>query len=235
MTKILILSRIDDTAIAQLDAKYDVICAFDPTQDSLAERMRECEILIFRSGIQITAEVLRSAPNLALAVRAGSGTDNIDLVQAQSQGIRVITVPEPGATAVAELSFALMLGLARKIRVADNLLRQGRWAKQELTGHGFVSKTLGIVGADLVCSALCANPVPQFEAVLDMPPWHTCVTFSLDEFLGVIDALLPPLFLNTVFDHRRDQLRGMTAWQLNKSTANLAEIPQLTPAGCRRW
>ncbi|MCZ6892548.1 MAG: hydroxyacid dehydrogenase [Gammaproteobacteria bacterium] len=147
MTKILILSRIDNAAIAQLDAQYDVVYAFDTTQDSLAERVRDCEILIFRSGIQITAEVLRSAPNLALAVRAGAGTDNIDLVHAQSQGIRVVTVPEPGATAVAELSFALMLGLARKLRVADNLLRQGRWAKHELTGHGFVGKTLGIVGA----------------------------------------------------------------------------------------
>ena len=147
MTKILILSRIDDAAIAQLDANFDVVCAFDATQDTLAERVRECEILIFRSGIQITAEILQSAPNLALAVRAGSGTDNIDLVHAQTQGIRVVTVPEPGATAVAELSFALMLGLARKLRIADNLLRQGRWAKHELTGHGFVSKTLGIVGA----------------------------------------------------------------------------------------
>ena len=145
MVKTLILSRIDDTAISQLDAKYNIACEFDADQDSLAELLCDCEILIFRSGINLTAKVLQNARNLALVIRAGSGTDNIDLAHAQSFGIRVVTIPEPGATAVAEMSFALMLVLARNLRVADKLLRKGRWAKNELTGHGFVGKTLGIL------------------------------------------------------------------------------------------
>ncbi len=147
MTKITILSRIDDATIEQLKSENDVVCEFDPSQESIIKLVGDCEILIFRSGIQIDAEILESARCLSLIIRAGSGTDNIDLASTRSLGIRVVTIPEPGATAVAEMSFALMLALARNLHVADDLLRKGRWAKNELAGHGFVGKTLGIVGA----------------------------------------------------------------------------------------
>lgn len=147
MKKIAILSRIDDAAVEQLNAEHDVVCAFDAGLEKIIELVASSEILIFRSGIQLSAETLEPAKCLSLIIRAGSGTDNIDLAKARSLGIDVVTIPEPGATAVAEMSFALMLALARNLRVADDLLRKGRWAKNEVTGHGFVGKTLGIVGA----------------------------------------------------------------------------------------
>ena len=81
--------------------------------------MHECEALIFRSGIQISAELMELAPNLKLLVRAGSGVDNIDLPYVRERGLELVRIPEPGAQAVAELSFAFMLGLSRNLFAAD--------------------------------------------------------------------------------------------------------------------
>jgi D-3-phosphoglycerate dehydrogenase len=145
--KILIASSIYPGAVAQLSEKHEIICAFGAGEEELKSRIAGCEALIFRSGVQITADVMRCAPNLRLIMRAGSGIDNIDLKYVEENAITLVRIPGPGAKAVAEMSFALMLALARNIRTADELLRKGQWAKNELTGHLLTRKVLGIVGA----------------------------------------------------------------------------------------
>jgi D-3-phosphoglycerate dehydrogenase len=145
--KILIASSIDPDAIKTLEANHDVICAFGASREKLLEVIPDREVLIFRSGVQITGEVMSHAPDLKLLIRAGSGVDNIDMNYVAQNGLKLVRVPEPGAKAVAELSFALMLSMARKVRVADQLLRQGHWAKNEMTGYLLTGKVLGIVGA----------------------------------------------------------------------------------------
>jgi phosphoglycerate dehydrogenase-like enzyme len=103
--------------------------------------------LIFRSGVDISAEVMSAAPTLKMLIRGGSGTDNLDLDHVNRQGLRLVRVPGPGAKSVAELTFALMLALARKVVEADRLTRQGHWAKSEMTGYLLTGKTLGVLGA----------------------------------------------------------------------------------------
>ncbi len=145
--KILIASPIDTQATRTMRARYDVVLALNAGPDELREAIRDREALIFRSGVQITAEVMAAAPNLKLLVRAGSGVDNIDLEYVRRRGLTLVRIPEPGAKAVAELTFALMLALSRHLLWADALTRQGRWAKHELNGYLLTGKTLGIVGA----------------------------------------------------------------------------------------
>jgi phosphoglycerate dehydrogenase-like enzyme len=91
--------------------------------------------------------VIAAAARLRLIVRAGSGMDNVDLAAVERRAIRFERIPGPGARAVAEMAFALMLALARKLLPADRLLRQGRFAKPEMTGYLLHEKTLGVVGA----------------------------------------------------------------------------------------
>lgn len=145
--KILIASSIHPQAIEKLREQHDVVCAFNAKEDELINHIRDREVLIFRSGVQISANVMASAPELKLLLRAGSGVDNIDLDYVHRNGLKLIRIPGPGAKAVAELSFALMLSLARNVMEADRLTRQGIWAKHELTGYLLTGKVLGIVGA----------------------------------------------------------------------------------------
>jgi D-3-phosphoglycerate dehydrogenase len=144
---ILIASSIHREAIETLESKHDVVCAFDGTAGTLKEAIKDREVLILRSGVQITSAVMACAPNLKLVLRAGSGVDNIDLDYIASNDIRLVRIPGPGARAVAEMAFALMLTLSRNILEADHLTRQGHWAKHKLTGYLLRGKTLGIVGA----------------------------------------------------------------------------------------
>jgi D-3-phosphoglycerate dehydrogenase len=144
---ILIASPISPDAVAQLKAKFNVVEAISAPEPVFRERFRDADALVFRSGVTLNAATLDAAPKLSLIVRAGSGIDNIDLDFVKRKGIAFHRIPEPGARAVAELSFALMLSLARNIREADRQWRAGHWAKYELKGYNLRGKTLGILGA----------------------------------------------------------------------------------------
>jgi D-3-phosphoglycerate dehydrogenase len=87
------------------------------------------------------------AGRLSLVVRAGAGYNTIDVAAASKRGIYVSNCPGKNAIAVAELAFALMLALDR--RVPDNVaeLRAGKWNKKEYSkAQGLFGKTLGLLG-----------------------------------------------------------------------------------------
>ena len=148
--KILIASSIDPAAIAQLRRSHDVVCAFGADEAELCSLVHDRETLVFRSGVEISARVMRCASDLCLLIRAGSGTDNVDLDYVARQGIELVRIPEPGARAVAELTLGLMIILARDTLRADRLWRRGRWAKHELSGFLLRGKTVGVVGAGTI-------------------------------------------------------------------------------------
>jgi phosphoglycerate dehydrogenase-like enzyme len=164
--KILIASPIDVDAVRRLKAQHDVVSAIDVASDGLAERVRDREVLIFRSGLSITSELMACAPDLKLLIRAGSGTDNLDLAYVRQNGLELVRIPEPGAKAVAEMSFGLMLALSRGLMEADRALRQGRWLKHHITGHLLANKTLGIVGVGNIGSRVGQLSVAWGMAVM---------------------------------------------------------------------
>ena len=143
---ILIASSVCNDSVQQLRANNDVICAFDANQETLCSLVKDRDVIVFRSGVQINAKVMKCAPNLRLLIRAGSGLDNLDVDYVNRQEITLFRIPEPGAQAVAELAFGLMLGLARQILDADHQLREGHWTKQVRTGYLLHNKVLGIIG-----------------------------------------------------------------------------------------
>jgi len=145
--RILIASPIYPGTIAELEKNHDVICAFNAPVEELKAVIPDRQILVFRSGVDINAEVMASAPGLKMLIRAGSGLDNIDMNYVHENKLELHRIELPGAKAVSELAFALMLGLARKLRQADSSLRQGHWIKHEIKGYLLTGKTLGIVGA----------------------------------------------------------------------------------------
>jgi D-3-phosphoglycerate dehydrogenase / 2-oxoglutarate reductase len=150
--KILLASSIDPAAIKALEKDHDVVRAFNAPEEQLVELVGDREVVIFRSGVTISAAVLDAAPNLEFLVRAGSGLDNIDIAHARTRGIRLVRVPGSSAQPVAELTFGLLLSLVRKVALADRLLREGHWPKAQLGGPLLAGKTLGIIGAGRIGS-----------------------------------------------------------------------------------
>jgi D-3-phosphoglycerate dehydrogenase / 2-oxoglutarate reductase len=144
--RILLASPIAARAIELLRVDHDVVVGFE-AGSKLGELIEDREVLIFRSGITITADLMEMAPKLQLAIRAGSGFDNIDLEHCADRGIRVVRVPGPSSQAVAEFTFGLIMTLSRRIAEADAHMRSGRWPKHQLGGRLIAGKTLGVVGA----------------------------------------------------------------------------------------
>ncbi len=144
--KIALVSPIDAAAIELLAARHDVVPAVGLGGAELERAVADAEVLIVRSGVTISAGLLRQAPQARLVVRAGSGLDSLDVEYMREAGIRVVRTPGPGARAVAEMTFGLILAVGRRIAEADRLVRQGRWTKPELAGHLLAESVLGIVG-----------------------------------------------------------------------------------------
>ncbi len=104
------------------------------------------DVLVVR-GTGVTGPMLDSG-RLSLIVRAGAGYNTIDVAGASTRGIYVSNCPGKNAIAVAELAFALILALDR--RVPDNVaqLRAGKWNKKEFSkAAGLYGRTLGLLGA----------------------------------------------------------------------------------------
>ncbi len=144
---IILVSQVDSHAIDALEADHTVTTAIEDFGTHRGGMLAEQEVLVFRSGVEISAELMQLAPKLTLIVRAGSGFDNIDLDYAHSRGIRVVRIPGPSADAVAEFTFGLIIALSRQIVRADGLVRTGLWPKPQLGGTLLRDKVLGIVGA----------------------------------------------------------------------------------------
>lgn len=104
------------------------------------------DALIVRGRTRVTAEVLGGGTRLRVVGRAGVGVDNIDLDAARARGVVVVNAPLSTTVAVAELTFGLLLALAREIPRADAAMKDGRWLKKELEGVELAGKTLGLLG-----------------------------------------------------------------------------------------
>jgi D-3-phosphoglycerate dehydrogenase len=113
----------------------------------LLEEMKEQrpDVLVVRST-RVNEAMLCVQP-LKLVVRAGAGYNTIDISAASKRGIYVSNCPGKNSIAVAELAFALILGLDRRIVENVVTLRAGKWNKSEFSkARGLHGRRLGLVG-----------------------------------------------------------------------------------------
>lgn len=106
---------------------------------------------------KIDAGVLAAAPQLKVIANCAVGVDNIDLAAAARAGVVVTNTPDVLTEATAELAFALILAVARRVGEGERLMRSGAWtgwALDQLLGVQLLGKTLGIVGYGRIGQAL---------------------------------------------------------------------------------
>jgi D-3-phosphoglycerate dehydrogenase len=151
--------------------------------DALVEAIRSeaPDVLVVR-GTKVTEPML-AAGQIKLVVRAGAGFNTIDVASASRRGIYVSNCPGKNSIAVAELAFALILALDR--RVPDNViaLRRGEWNKKEFSkARGLFGRTLGLVGLGKIGQEM----IPRARA-FGMPviAWSRSLTPERGAALGV--------------------------------------------------
>ena len=144
--KILITDGLEERGQALLRTAANVDDRNGISADELLEVIDRYDAIIVRSRTKVTSQVIDAASQLKVIGRAGVGVDNIDLEAAGARGIAVLNTPTSTSIAVAELTLALMLALARSIPRADTAAKSGEWIKKSLSGVELYQKTLGILG-----------------------------------------------------------------------------------------
>ncbi|HWT04066.1 MAG TPA: 3-phosphoglycerate dehydrogenase family protein [Pyrinomonadaceae bacterium] len=155
----------------------------DLKDEALTEAIRTLnpDVLVVR-GTKVTEPML-AAGALKLVVRAGAGYNTIDVAAASRRGIYVSNCPGKNSIAVAELAFALILALDR--RVADNViaLRRGEWNKKEFSkSRGLYGRTLGLIGTGQIGQEM----IPRARAFgMKVVAWSRSLTAERAAALGV--------------------------------------------------
>ncbi|WP_180171804.1 2-hydroxyacid dehydrogenase [Acinetobacter sp. YH12023] len=141
-----------DLDFSGLEVQFDDLTLYPATMAAeVAQRIQGADVII-SNKVHINAEHMQLNPQLKLILISATGTNNVDLVHAQQQGIVVCNCQAYGTAAVAQHTLMLMLNLATSFRQYDRAVQQGNWQKAdqfclldfpiiELAG-----KTLGIVG-----------------------------------------------------------------------------------------
>lgn len=149
MSKILVTDGMDKGAIQALkDLGHEVTEQFFEPEE-LKEQLKGFNVVIVRSATKVRKGIIDSAletGNLKLIIRGGVGVDNIDVVYAESNGIKVRNTPKASSLSVAELALGHMFSLARFIGIANVTMREGKWIKNKYTGIELSGKTLGLIG-----------------------------------------------------------------------------------------
>src|ERR1043165_2018600 len=155
----------------------------DLKDDALAEAIAETgpDVLVVR-GTKVTESMLAAGP-IKLVVRAGAGYNTIDVAAASKRGIYVSNCPGKNSIAGAELAFALILALDR--RIADNVvtLRHGEWNKKEFSkARGLYGRTLGLIGVGKIGQEM----IPRARAFgMPVVAWSRSLTTERAALLGV--------------------------------------------------
>lgn len=143
---ILISDGLDERGQSILRAAANVDYHQKVSPEDLLNLIPDYDALIVRGQTRVTAAVIEAASRLKVIGRAGVGVDNIDLEAAKKHKITVVNAPTSTTVAVAELSFGLLLALAREFPRADRTMKEGQWNKKEFEGVELYGKTLGIIG-----------------------------------------------------------------------------------------
>ena len=133
--RILIADKLDAQAVKDLEgAGFALAKAKGLAPGNVPAEAASADILIVRSTL-VPKDLLPAFPSLKLIIRAGAGTDTIDVAAAAARGIQVANTPGRNADAVAEMAIGLLIAADRHIPEGTRDLRAGKWTKAAL-GQG---------------------------------------------------------------------------------------------------
>jgi glyoxylate reductase len=128
-----------------------------PERAELLARIGRADGAVTLLTEKIDAEVLAAAPGLRVVANHAVGVDNVDVPACTARGVWVTNTPGAVTESTADLTWTLILSVARRVREGERLIREGRfraWAPTMLLGLELRGATLGIVGLGRIGQAV---------------------------------------------------------------------------------
>ncbi|HEY5298359.1 MAG TPA: phosphoglycerate dehydrogenase [Verrucomicrobiae bacterium] len=148
----------------------------------LPKRLPEAELipvvadavaLVVRSETKVTKKIIEAAPKLRVVGRAGVGVDNVDIEAATQHGTVVMNTPGGNTVTTAELTFAMILSLARKVPQAHATMVGGKWDRKFFQGVELAGKTLGVLGMGRIGTEVAKRAIAFGMRVIAYDPYLT--------------------------------------------------------------
>ncbi len=159
----------------------------------LADFAGGADALVTLLADRVDVGVFSACPNLRVVANVAVGFDNIDLEAARSAGVWVTNTPDVLTDATADLTWALILAVARRVVEGDRLVRTGGfrgWRLDLLLGTGLQGKNLGIVGMGRIGRAVAARARGFGMRVLHHDPKELGAVDGAEP-VAELEALLP--------------------------------------------
>lgn len=161
--------------------------------DELKERLRDVNVLGIRSKTHVTAEAMRSAPELLAIGAFCIGTNQIDLDAAELRGIPVFNAPFSNTRSVAEMIMGEVIALARQLGDRSRELHGGLWNKTATGCYEVRGRTIGIIGYGHIGSQvgvlaeMFGMKVVYYDIIPKLPLGNNRPCHTLEEMLRVAD------------------------------------------------
>jgi glyoxylate reductase len=198
LKNVLLTRRIPSSVLTKLESQcqVDLYPGGAIPHRELVLRIAGKQALLCLLTDRVDAEVMDASPSLAIIANIAVGYDNIDLAAAKQRGIVVTNTPDVLTEATAEFTWALILGIARRVAEGDRVVRSGAWtgwALDYMLGTELRGKQLGIIGAGRIGRAVAAKaPAFGMRVVFSQHPSATAAgveTLPLDQLLVTSDVI----------------------------------------------
>ena len=198
-SSVLITRRLPGAVVRRLEEKCDTDMHRGQTPltpEDLRARAADKDALIVLLPDRIDRAVLDAAPRLKIIANVAVGYDNLDVRHAAQKGVICTNTPDILTDATADLTWALILDVTRRVSEGDRLARAGNWKGwtfEFMLGSGLQSKQLGIVGAGRIGRAVAerARGFGMKVAVTSRrdPGWPDAEFMPLDRLLATSDVV----------------------------------------------
>lgn len=226
--KILVCDPVSPKGIALLQQRPEfkvVVLSKRHSEEELLPVVQDVVAMVVRSETKVTRKVIEAASSLRVVGRAGVGVDNVDVPAATEHGVVVMNTPGGNTLSTAELSFAMLLNLARKIPQAHGSMMGGKWDRKQFQGTELAGKTLGVLGLGRIGTEVAKRAQAFGMKVLAYDPF---LTEARARAIGIqmvsdLDNLYRDADFITVHMPVTEQTRGML---------NAAAFAKMKPKVC---
>lgn len=246
--KLLLTRLLPEPVMRKLEASFEVVanpCDRIMTKTEMMEKIPDCEILLCLLTDTIDADIMDAAPKLRGISNYAAGFNNIDLKAATVRGLPVSNTPGVLTEATADLAWALIMSVARRIPESERLLRAGGfhgWGPMLQLGGDVYGKTLGIVGLGRIGAAVArrglgfsmnllyagVTPHPEFERETGASRVDLDTLLQHSDFVSLHVPLLPET--RHLIGARELRLMKPTAYLINTARGPVVDEAALVDA-----